>query len=137
MRCFVYFNLHKKLWSIRAVSGPSKGLVVAHASNVVLSDCSFAVSESGRQRVIREQCKNVHAGVLGHLEAFDGMPTEVGLAVGLQGSTIHQEPLQQGVTYNPYKFSSFVEKESLTPVWKASKVALLGRSVTYTTCEGE
>lgn len=67
MKVFVYFNLHKKLFSIKALEGSNKGRVIAHSSSVSLKDASCKVSEAGRQRVIKEKRKNVHAGVVGTL----------------------------------------------------------------------
>ena len=62
--CDVYLNLHKTgFLSVRAAEGPDKGRVVGHVSAIQLEDCSFRVSEAGRQRVIRDRCKNVHATV--------------------------------------------------------------------------
>lgn len=65
MRVFVYFNLHRKCWSIKALEGPSKGRVIGHADYVDLACVEWKVSEAGRQRVIREKKKNVHAGAIG------------------------------------------------------------------------
>ena len=65
MRVFVYFNLHKKCFSIKALEGADKGRVIAHRDTVVLDGCKLLVSEAGRQRVLREKRKNVHAGVSG------------------------------------------------------------------------
>ena len=48
MRVFVYFNLHKKCFSIKALEGDRKGRVIAHRDVVVLENCKFKVSESGR-----------------------------------------------------------------------------------------
>ena len=72
MRVFVYWNLHKKLWSIKALEGPDKGRVIARSSSVILTDAHGQVSEAGRQRVLREDRKNVHAGIVGDLVAVDG-----------------------------------------------------------------
>ena len=65
MRVFVYFNLHKKCLSVKALEGESKGRVIAHADSVELVNATFKVSQAGRQRVLRERRKNVHAGVVG------------------------------------------------------------------------
>jgi len=59
-RVFVYFNLHKKVWSVR-----QSGKVVGHTEHIMLKDCRFLVGKKGRERVIREGKKNVHAGVSG------------------------------------------------------------------------
>jgi hypothetical protein len=85
-KVFVYWNLHKKCWSVKDMK---TGLVIKHTSEMVLVDCKFKVSEAGRQRVIREKRKNVHAGVVGFLT--DLLPVRIGLPV----------------YYNPYKQSTF------------------------------
>lgn len=73
-KVFVYFNLHKKIWSVKALTGASRGRVIAHCSMVSLVNVEFRVSEAGRQRVLREGRKNVHAGVVGYLTDLCGPP---------------------------------------------------------------
>lgn len=98
MKVFVYFNLHRKCFSVKALEGPDKGRVVAHRDNVLLHDASFKVSQAGRLRVIREQRKNVHAGVCGTwLNDTDDYTT--GIRIAIMGSAI---------MYNPYKYTTFV-----------------------------
>jgi len=88
MKVFVYFNLHKKCWSVRSVS---TGRVIDHTYHVVLKDPLFKVSPAGRKRVLAERKKNVHAGVQGEL------------APNFRGTHVWNR-----VTYNPYKYESFV-----------------------------
>lgn len=113
MKVFIYFNLHRKLWSIKALQGPDKGRVIGHTECFTVLDAEFKVSEAGRQRVLREKRKNVHAGVVGQLV----------------GRTGHY--LDKSVTYNPYKYNSFVDRQTEMPVHKASVVTAVGRQVTY------
>lgn len=113
MRVFVYFNLHKKLWSVRALEGPDKGRVVRHTTALCLVNCVFKVSEAGRQRVLREKQKNVHAGIVGVVT--ESPPP------GLQACC--------RVTYNPYRFSTFVDAESLAPLHQAACVTFDNRTV--------
>ena len=108
-KVFVYWNIHRNLWSVKALEGVNKGRVIYHTSNITLYNCQFKVSEAGRQRVIREQCKNVHAGIQG--TELDGI-----------GMFFKDEAFP--VTYNPYKYSSFVRKDTGEPVLKAGCVAL-------------
>jgi len=116
MRVFVYFNLHKKCFSIKALEGDLKGRVIAHSDTVLLEGCKLMVSEAGRQRVLREKRKNVHAGVSGTWinyctnranNAFDFISM-----IGRQ------------VTYNPYKYASFVVKATEQPIGLADVVAM-------------
>jgi len=112
MRVYVYYNLHKKMWSIKALDGPSKGLVVRHSTVVLLQDCEFKVSEAGRQRVLREQKKNVHAGVVGTLVALSGEKTWFPF------------PVSKEVTYNPYKYETFVYKAGEKPIKNCARVLM-------------
>lgn len=58
----IYRNLRNKCWSIQAkVNGRWK--VVKRAKQLAGQDCFFKISEAGRQRVIRDGRKNVHAWI--------------------------------------------------------------------------
>jgi hypothetical protein len=118
MRVFVYFNLHRKCLSVKALEGERKGRVIAHADMVVLDNVTFKVSEAGRQRVIREQRKNVHAGVVGELESM-GINTAM-LSIA--------EALYSPLKYNPYKFDSFVHAVNETPVRNAKRAIIASRN---------
>ena len=61
-RVYVYRNLHKNCWSVR-----QEGIIVAHTDKITLKDARFLVSPAGRNKVIKEQRKNVHAGVSGYV----------------------------------------------------------------------
>jgi hypothetical protein len=87
---FVYRNLHRNEWSIRAADGPHKGQIIGHATHLVIEFARWRVNEIGRQRVIRDKAKNVHAGVFGMLA--DTEPTDVAW---------------ERVTYNPYRTNHF------------------------------
>jgi hypothetical protein len=114
MRVFVYYNLHKHTWSIRALDGPHKGLVIGHSDTVLLSDATGNVSQRGRERVIRDQCKNVHAGIVGTLVHREG-----------EGYFPGSE-----VTYNPYKYKSFVYKDTES-VYCGSQYAYMAHKRVY------
>jgi len=113
MRVYVYFNLHRKCFSIKALEGANKGRVVAHRDDVLLFDATFKVSEAGRQRVLRERKKNVHAGVVGHWDDAVDVVT-------------HDRVLRYGsaITYNPYKYDSFVHLYGEHPCKTGRLVAL-------------
>ena len=112
-KVFVYKNLHKNCWSIK-----QDGLVKAHTEKndvIRLYSCAFKVNRKGREKVLREQRKNVLAGVRGFLS--------------------HPEPMfacwddlgwweMTPVTYNPYKYESFVDQRTEKPRWFASFVQL-------------
>lgn len=109
MKVFVYYNLHKHKWSIKSLEGEKKGKVIGHAEMVLLENVTPKVSEAGRQRVLREQRKNVHAGLVGILS---GVSSESSLCVSNDGVLADIENLSYDngcyITYNPYKYDSFV-----------------------------
>jgi hypothetical protein len=98
----VYKNLNKNCWSIRQC-----GVVVAHSDYICLRDCEFRVGKCGRERVIKEKKKNVHAYVCGFI--VNSKETYKGLL-----------PFTWDVaTYNPYKFSTFVDATDHSPITRA------------------
>lgn len=106
----VYFNLHKKIFSVRD-SKTKK--VVAHLNEVHISNAIFRVSEKSRQRVIREQRKNVHAYVKGILINYDDSnPTKLGY-------------------YNPYTTETFINKETGDPLLEANTVKFINKQVYF------
>lgn len=106
----VYFNLHKKCLSVK-----QKGKVVAYAESICLQDVEFKVSEAGRQRVLKEQKKNVHATVKGTIAQ-----TNV-------SKLWNNESVRVG--YNPYKAPTFVEKGTERPIQTAEFVELNGKNM--------
>ena len=113
----VYWNLHKLMWSIR---NAKTGKVVSHSDYVLLESAAFRVSNAGRERVIREQRKNVHAWVQGKLVAEGPMSTAT------DRSSVLPYRETKEVTYNPYKYKSFVDVLSKNKVTKADFVELNG-----------
>ena len=94
VKVFVYRNLHRKCWSVK---NRSTGRVARHLDCVMVSNCEFRVSEAGRQRVLREKRKNVHAGVIGDYDnRMQSFPDSL-------DSWIR-------VRYDPYKHDSFVSE---------------------------
>ncbi len=84
----VYRNLHditgKNKYSIR-----QKGLVIGHANLIYMNDVNFVVNQKGRQKVIKNKQKNVHAFLRGFI-------------------TTHRSPISKRITYNPYINDSFI-----------------------------
>jgi hypothetical protein len=67
----VYFNLHKKVYSIRGRSGFYKGRVRYHAKALEITYPTFVVQPAGRAKVLKEKRKNVHAFVRGLVRLVD------------------------------------------------------------------
>lgn len=132
MKVFVYFNLHKKVWSVKALSGPHRGKVVAHADAVGLDRCAMRVSEAGRQRVLREKRKNVHAGIVGELNGLLNPDWRYDVNEWYPGPGFVMHGVD--ITYNPYKYSSFVRVQDETPVIAAERVVLDKQGVVAYNC---
>ena len=114
---YVYKNLHKDCWSIK-----QHGLVKAHIPKnhaIGLWDCYFHVDVKGREKVLREKRKNVHAFVKGFLQDAEN--------VSRNPQVITREV---EVTYNPYKYETFVDKKDESFVYYADEVLLTHNKVT-------
>ena len=117
MNVSIYRNLHNGLISIKSASS---GLVLGHAKSVDIAWADFVVHEAGRQRVLRDKQKNVHAYVKGLLLNTSGFKPYKGRSIGpVYGAldTIHKATV---VSYNPYKEPHFVIKGTSDKVSKAS-----------------
>jgi len=123
MRVFVYFNLHRKCWSIKALEGENKGRVIGHAKGVYLSDVRPKVSEAGRQRVLREKRKNVHAGLTGNLMCVTD-DSNLWRRYPYIGSYHHTLGATR-ITYNPYRCGHFTLKNDHTTAVKHVGLAIL------------
>jgi hypothetical protein len=93
-----------------------QGRVVLHAHDVLVNDAILVVQEAGRQRVIREKRKNVHAFVRGTLIGYVPMGKHEG--VGYLGTG--KDKVQ--VSYNPFAGPSFTRKDTGEPVHSAEQV---------------
>ena len=106
----VYYNLHKHTFSVSYM-----GKVILHADFVKLKDVEFRVRQGGKQKVRDDQRKNVHAFVIGTLEDYCEYPCP----------EIPEEPASEVVTYNPYKYDTFVIKTTEEPIYNAKEVDMV------------
>ena len=112
MKVRIYYNFHKKLFSVQEkVNGSWK--VVEHTNEIFLRNATFKVSEAGRQRVLKEKRKNVHAFILG--ERFPFVPK----------SLVYRDE----ISYNPYKASNFMVVSENKPLDRAKYVVILNGKV--------
>ncbi len=102
----IYYNLHKKTFSVRHA-----GRVWFHTNVLTLRNCKFAVQPAGRAKVLKEKKKNVHAFIRGFFVRGDD-------------HTNHRMLHAQQAMYNPYKTSTFVNVNSGEPVYEADMVYL-------------
>ncbi len=87
-RVKVYWNLHKNCYSVVSLEKRKRGLVVAHVERLNLENAVFKVSQKGRERVLREKRKNVHAYI--------------------EGFITNKIPLiSEQISYNPYRLPFF------------------------------
>ena len=92
-RVNVYFNLHKRVWSVR-----QSGVVIEHTKQIFLRDVKYRVGKKGREKVLREGRKNVHAYASGYVceaQELPNVPERI-----------------SAITYNPYKNETFVFKDN-------------------------
>jgi hypothetical protein len=95
------------MFSVRACEGSHKGKVIAYSNTLLLTDVTYRVSQVGRQRVLATKVKNVHAGCIGTIISIVSpiMRFQTDLPISSEliclGGT--------SITYNPYKYDTFVE----------------------------
>lgn len=104
-KVFAYRNLNRKgvVWSIKDCK---TNLVIDRVTEAYFKNVELKVSEAGRQRVLLQKKKNVHAGVKG-FRIKDKPCTPVWISV----------------SYNPYKNENFIDCE-LNPVHEAAYAML-------------
>lgn len=119
----IYFNPHKRLFSVR-----KDRHAMTHANYVVMEAPRFFVSEAGRQRVLREKSKNVHAAIRSETLDRASMVTDIETEtlVRLWQHTVRltqHERSEHGrvveVTYDPYKAGTFFDRNTGEPVTEA------------------
>ena len=112
----VFKNLKHGCYSIM-----QRGVIRASAKQVRLCDVEFRVRESGRQRMLREQRKNVHAFAVGRLVDYVHPADERDL----------ERMPGRGAFYDPYRFPSFVDRETNAPVIRVSVAHFDEHGVVY------
>ena len=115
-RVQIYRNLHNGLLSVR---DKNTKRVLCHAHGILLKDVTFTVSQNGRERVLRERRKNVHAWVEGEIlmmqaRAYKDRPVPE-IEYNPEGLTLD---LTRDFTYNPYNNDSFVDSDG-NPVYNS------------------
>jgi len=107
MKVAAYFNLHKNIFSLQSREKDTYGKVIGHVESVVLKSPKFVVRQAGREKVLKDKKKNVHAFIVGYVvEAVD------------------TTTVPRAITYNPYKYSSFVVKDTEQPIEQAEYAVL-------------
>lgn len=104
----VYFNLHKDLFSVMSRQGSTYGKVLFHTDNIILSDVTFVVRPKGREKVIKDKRKNVHAFCYGYIDIKDKKEQTKGRLI----------------SYNPYKAAHFYYKDDLSKAEGSDKIKM-------------
>lgn len=102
-RVRVYRNLplfKHRVFSIRAMDGPYKGLVLGYSRSVGLERVKFIVSEATRQKVLKGN-RTVHAYAEGYIIGMSSRLPEAA-----SGDAARK------VTYNPYLAGHFYDREN-------------------------
>jgi hypothetical protein len=86
-------------------------LIVGHTGLILLQECQFNVSQKGRERVLREQRKNVHARIKGFI-------AESGMGVEAEDKDLI---LPAKISYNPYTDESFICKNLTDKPFRVNK----------------
>jgi len=105
-----YYDLHRHTFSVTY-----KGLVMLKADYLRLSDVEFRVRQGGKQKVRNEQRKNVHAFVIGYLDDYCEFPCD----------DIPEPESNEVITYNPYKYDTFVIKNTEEPIYGAKEIEMI------------
>jgi hypothetical protein len=103
----VYWNLHKQCFSVRSCK---TGRVIQHSDGLNLRNVKYVVRQAGRRKVLQEKKKNVHAFVRGYI--YD------------KPLPLHERTQCGKATYNPYKYTSFVDKKYGKPLDESSHASL-------------
>lgn len=93
---YVYRNLRHGRKARPLYSVMQNGRVVRRVHRILLTDVRFVVREAGRQKVLQEGRKNVHAFAVGHIAVR-----------GAMGIDKHGPDLPVKVYYNPYNTGYF------------------------------
>lgn len=120
----VYRNLHKSGY-VYSVQDCRTKRVIDRSSLIFLKDCEFKVSEAGRQRVLREKRKNVHAKIVGIRIAKEEWDETFGKLESM-GLSYYLDKAK--VAYNPYKNPTFTREDG-SSVFEARYVAVNGGSI--------
>ena len=98
---YLYRNLHTGTFSLK-----HKGIVIKHPKVCLMREVEFKVSEKGRQRVLKEKRKNVHATVAAEYYSV--------------GYIEYNLDDYEELYYNPYTTDKFIDTKG-RPVYRAEE----------------
>lgn len=121
-RVRVYRNLplfKHQVFSILAMDGPFKGMVLGYSRHVGLSDARFIVSEKTRQTVLKKNRRTVHAYCEGRV-------------IGYSPNLPEQAEAEDAalITYNPFQSGHFHLRDAVDkPVATADEIWTCGANL--------
>ena len=124
VKVYVYRNLHKICWSVR---DNKTGRVLRHVDEIHLLDADLVVRPAGREKVLREKRKNVHAFAKGEITAWIPRLPE---GWHLNKDEYEAHDITQ-IVYNPYLYDSFVYVDSKEPIFRAERIYLTKKGEVY------
>jgi hypothetical protein len=121
LRSQVYFNLHKRCFSVQ-----QKGKVIGHADGIMLENVRFNIAKAGQRKVRETGRKNVHARVSGFM-----VPNRAPIDGTHYTMTFNVLDLLvdgfRRAKYNPYKNDTFIDADSGEPLYDAGTVIMFTR----------
>lgn len=108
----VYRNLRHGGFSVKSRESEDYGIVRGRHPHALVADATFVVQEGGRAATVEKEERSVHAFVRGKL---------ISTSDGLEDPDLSQ---WLEVTYNPFKYETFVVRDTLEPVEEADRVLL-------------
>ena len=117
----IYRNLQKNCLSIQSRERENYGKIIGYCKSIFLKRPKFVVREKGRLRVLKEGRKNVNAFIVGECPSLKQWSWQD------RYITMGGNPTTK-VFYNPYKYSTFVDKDG-NPVHKARAVVVNANNI--------
>lgn len=106
---YIYRNLHTDTFSVKF-----RGKVIRHPKKCFLINVDLNVSEKGRERVLRERVKNVHAMLAA--KQIKRIPQNLNM------------DNYEEFFYDPYKYNTFVNSK-LEPIFNLKQVLCLNNKI--------
>lgn len=120
VRVAAFYHTQKKKWSIKALTGPKTGFIIAYTNHFTISDPVGWHSKQGRESVLAGNV-NHNSGLAGYLE-------ELGVGQPPPDSRLSQLWRLIADPY-AYNFLSFADDQTKAYVKGGSKAWINGRSV--------
>ena len=111
----VYCDLHRKVSSVKALTGPCKGRVVDKPSKIVLEVVTLRAGQAGVRRVQETGVRSVHAYARGRR-------TE------MEPATVRAMPSAVRIRYNPHLRGEFFDDSNGEAVTTLAFLAVEGKT---------